>query len=194
MDIFIDRSLCQTKEGLLFKGTKTDEPRKVGMPPSLLTCLEAHRLRQDEFRRQFGPAYRSDLDLIFANPDGSPLMPNSVTSTVSRLCRRLALTKGASLPVLQHSHASLLLANGVYLATVSERLGHSSVRTTADMYSWRGKRTPSWIPTETWNTNCTLHATGRSFIAQSHGIGMDYARKTYAHMPVGHFGWTSRVR
>lgn len=141
IDIFIDRSLCQTKEGLVFKGTKTDEPRKVEMPPSLMSCLEAHRLRQDEFRRQFGPAYRSDLDLIFANPDGSPLMPNSVSSTVARLCRKLGLPKGASLHVLRHSHASLLLAEGVDLATVSARLGHSSVRTTADIYSHaiRGK-------------------------------------------------------
>jgi len=109
-DIFIDRSLCQTKAGVVFKGTKTDEPRKVGMPPSLAVCLEAHRLRQDEFRRQFGPAYRSDLDLIFANPDGSPLMPNSVSSTVARLCRKLGPPKGASLHVLRHGHASLLLA------------------------------------------------------------------------------------
>jgi integrase len=77
-EIFIDRSLCQTKAGVLFKGAKTDEPRKVGMPPSLAACLEGHRLRQNEFRRQFGAAYRGDLDLIFANPDGSPLMPNSV--------------------------------------------------------------------------------------------------------------------
>ena len=140
-DVSIDRSLCQTKRGLEFKGTKTDEPRKVGMPPSLVVSLEAHRLRQDEFRKQFGPAYRRDLDLIFANPDGSPLMPNSVSSTVSRVCRRLGLPKGASLHALRHSHASLLLANGVDLATVSERLGHSSVRTTADIYSHaiRGK-------------------------------------------------------
>ena len=38
-------------------------------------------------------------------------------------------------------HASLLLADGVDLATVSARLGHSSVRTTADIYSHaiRGK-------------------------------------------------------
>ena len=93
MDVFIERSLCQTREGLVFKGTKTDEPRKVEMPPSLLACLEAHRLRQDEFRRQFGPAYRSDLDLVFANLDGSPLMPNSVTSQFrasagARVCPR----------------------------------------------------------------------------------------------------------
>jgi integrase len=141
MIVFIDRSLCQTRDGLVFKSTKTEEPRKVELPPSMVACLDAHRLRQDEFRRQFGPDYRSNLDLIFANPDGSPLMPNSVSSTVSRLCRRLGLPKGASLHVLRHSHASLLLADGVDLATVSARLGHSSVRTTADIYSHaiRGK-------------------------------------------------------
>jgi site-specific recombinase XerD len=111
------------------------------MPPSLPALLEAHRLRQDKFRRQFGASYRSDLDLIFANPDGTPLMPNSVSSTVARLCRKLGLPKGASLHVLRHSHASLLLADGVDLATIAARLGHSSVRTTADIYSHaiRGK-------------------------------------------------------
>ena len=120
MVVLIDRSLCQTRDGLVFKSTKTEEPRKVELPPSTVACLDAHRLRQDEFRRQFGPDYRSDLDLIFANPDGSPLMPNSISSTVSRLCRRLGLPKGASLHVLRHSHASLLLADGVDLATVSD--------------------------------------------------------------------------
>jgi len=137
----IDRSLCQTNDGLVFKSTKTEEPRKVELLPSTVACLDAHRVRQDEFRRQFGPDYRSDLDSIFANPDGSPLMPHSISATVSRLCRRLGLPKGASLHVLRHSHASLLLADGVDLATVSARLGHSSVRTTADIYSHaiRGK-------------------------------------------------------
>jgi integrase len=141
MIILIDRSLCQTRAGLVFKSTKTEEPRKVELPPSAVACLEAHRLRQDEFRRQFGPDYQTELDLIFANPDGSPLMPNSISSTVSRLCRRMGLPKGASLHVLRHTHASLLLADGVDLATVSARLGHSSVRTTADIYSHaiRGK-------------------------------------------------------
>src|ERR1700690_635310 len=66
MVVLIDRSLCQTRDGLVFKNTKTEEPRKVELPPSMIACLDAHRLRQDEFRRQFGPDYRSDLDLIFA--------------------------------------------------------------------------------------------------------------------------------
>jgi hypothetical protein len=54
---------------------------------------------------------------------------------VSLLFRRLGLPQGASLHSLRHSHGSHLLADGVPLAMVSERLGHSSVRTTAEVYA-----------------------------------------------------------
>jgi integrase len=120
---------------LEFKDTKTERPRDVKVPASALTALEEHRKRQNEFRQQFGSEYRADLDLIFANPDGTPLRPNSVSSVVSLLFRRLGLPKGASLHSLRHSHGSHLLADGVPLPVVSERLGHSSMRTTADVYA-----------------------------------------------------------
>jgi integrase len=131
----ITRSLTQTKQLLEFKGTKTEKPRDVKVPESALAALETHRKRQDEFRLQFGPDYRSDLDLIFANPDGTPLRPNSISSVVSLLFRRLGLPKGASLHSLRHTHGSHLVADGVPLPVVAERLGHSSVRTTADVYT-----------------------------------------------------------
>jgi integrase len=88
-----------------------------------------------------GADYRADLDLVFANPDGTPLMPNFISATVSRICKRLGLPKGVSLHTVRHTHASLLLEEGAGLATISERMGHSSVRTTADIYSHaiRGK-------------------------------------------------------
>ena len=107
------------------------------MPASTLAALETHRARQDEFRRLYGSDYRADLDLIFANPDGTPLRPDSISATVSALFRRLKIPKpkGASLHLLRHSHGSHLLANGVPLPVVSERLGHSSVRVTADVYA-----------------------------------------------------------
>jgi hypothetical protein len=41
----------------------------------------------------------------------------------------------ASLDTLRHTHGSVLLADGADLATVSERLEHSSVRVMADIYS-----------------------------------------------------------
>lgn len=130
----ISRSLTQTRLVLEFKGTKTEKPRDVTLPESTLRALEAHRKRQDEFRREFDPLYQTG-DLIFANPDGSPLKPDTVSAAVSNLFRRLNLPKGASLHSLRHTHGSHMLANGVSLPVVSERLGHSSVRVTADVYS-----------------------------------------------------------
>jgi integrase len=102
----ITRSLTQTKQVLTFKGTKTERPRRVEIPTSVLVALEAHRNQQDYFRHQFGPDYRTDLDLVFANPDGTPLRPNSISSAVSLLCRRLGLPKGPAY-TLSATHTGL---------------------------------------------------------------------------------------
>jgi integrase len=75
--------------------------------------------------------------LIFANPDGTPLKPDSISASVSALFKRLKIPKpkGAALHVLRHSHTSHLLASGVPLPAVSARLGHSSIRTTQEIYA-----------------------------------------------------------
>ena len=132
----ITRSLTQTRDALEFKCTKTERPRSVALPDSANAVLEAHRQQQGEFRRQFGSAYRADLDLVFANPDGTMLRPDSVSASVSLLFKRLKIPKpkGAALHLLRHSHTSHLLASGVPLPAVSARLGHSSMRTTQEIY------------------------------------------------------------
>jgi site-specific recombinase XerD len=108
----------------------------AALPADALAALEIHRKRQDEFRRQFGPDYRSDLDLIFCNPDGTPLKPNSVSATISLLFRRLGIEKpkGNALHLLRHTMASHMLASGVALPVVSARLGHSDPTTTLRIY------------------------------------------------------------
>ena len=133
----IARSLTQTRTVLEFKCTKTEKPRPVSLPESATTALEVHRKLQDEFRAKYGPDYRADLDLVFCNPDGSMLKPDSVSAAVSLLFRRLKIPKpkGSALHLLRHSHTSVLLAAGVPLPAVSARLGHSSVRTTQEFYA-----------------------------------------------------------
>ena len=135
--VFITRSLAQTKTGLEFKSTKTEAPRRVTLPYSAIASVEAHRAQQQVFRKQFRSDYRTDLDLIFANPDGTPLKPDSISASVSALFKRLKIPmpKGAALHLLRHSHGSHLLAKNDALTTVSERLGHSSPRVTADIYA-----------------------------------------------------------
>ncbi len=64
-----NRSLCQTRNGLEFKGTKTEKPRIIKLLPETIPVLEVHRKRQDAFRLQFGADYQAG-DLIFANRTG----------------------------------------------------------------------------------------------------------------------------
>ena len=130
----ITRSLTQTRDVLEFKSTKTQKPRRIKIPAMTMVVIEAHRRRQVEFRQQFGPDYQAG-DLVFANPDGSPLKPDSVSATVSLLFRRLKLPAGLSLHSLRHTHTSELLDDGVPLPVVSARLGHSSIRTTQEIYA-----------------------------------------------------------
>jgi len=110
----IARSLTQTREGLQFKETKTEKPRVIVLPVPARVALATHRKRQDEFRTQFGPDYRTELDLVFAKPDGTPLKPDSISATVSAMFKRLKIPKpkGAALHLLRHTHTSVLLGRG----------------------------------------------------------------------------------
>jgi len=131
----IGRSLEQTSAGLRVKSTKTERTRTISLPASLVELLKFHRECQEHDRALFGQDYRSDLDLVFCGPAGDYLKPDSVSSMASRVARECGLGRGVSLHTLRHSHASQLLSSGVSLPTVSKRLGHTDVHTTASIYS-----------------------------------------------------------
>jgi len=130
----VSRSLEQTKSGLRIKGTKNDKPRLISLPPSALEALNSIKASQEKLRNGFGPDYRKDLNLVFANPNGDYLKPDSVTAKACLIARKAGLP-GISLHTLRHSHGSQLLSAGVSLPAVSKRLGHSSVYVTATVYS-----------------------------------------------------------
>ena len=73
-------------------------------------------------------------DLVFAWLDGRPMLPDSVSHAWEKLVNRLGL-KGIRLHDTRHTHASLMLAQGIHPKIVSERLGHSTVALTLDIYS-----------------------------------------------------------
>ncbi|WP_321476892.1 tyrosine-type recombinase/integrase [uncultured Paludibaculum sp.] len=130
----VTKSLEQTKAGLRIKPPKNMKPRLVKLPQMAVDVLQAHRVEQAKRRQTFGPDYQTDPDLIFAGPDGSFLRPDTVTAAACLLANRAGL-KGIGMHSLRHSHGSQLLSAGVPLPAVSKRLGHSSPRITAEIYS-----------------------------------------------------------
>lgn len=72
--------------------------------------------------------------LVFPAQDGGYLHRSTVAHALKRECERLGVP---ALPPhgLRHLHASLLLAKGLPLSEVSERLGHAHSGVTAEVYS-----------------------------------------------------------
>ena len=71
---------------------------------------------------------------MFSQLDGKPLLPNTVTHNWIKLVRRTGF-HGVRLHDARHSHASLMLKQGVHPKIVQERLGHASIQVTLDTYS-----------------------------------------------------------
>lgn len=73
-------------------------------------------------------------ELIFCHPDGRNLHPGEVTRTFLTLVDASGLPR-IRLHDLRHTHATLALQAGVHPKIVSERLGHSSIAFTLEVYS-----------------------------------------------------------
>ena len=131
--LMIGRSLSQVGQEVFLKEPKNKKFRVVTIPSAALKKLQAHRKTQLPYREHFGDSYQGDF--IFCNPDGSPLKPDTVSASVSLLFRSLKLPKGVSLHTLRHTHGSHLLAAGVPLTDVSQRLGHVNPHVTATAYA-----------------------------------------------------------
>jgi integrase len=76
----------------------------------------------------------SDEDFVVAKADGSPLRPHSLGQEWVRFLATSALPR-MRFHDLRQAHATHLLASGVHPKVASERLGHSKVGITLDLYS-----------------------------------------------------------
>lgn len=76
---------------------------------------------------------------VLIQDNGEPIHPQSVSRWFERFCERNDLPK-ISLHKLRHTSASILIGSGASITTVSQRLGHSQVSTTLDVYSHQIKQ------------------------------------------------------
>jgi integrase len=127
-------SLEQTKAGLRFKSTKTDKARAVPLPKFAIDELRAWKRQQAEKLLRLGIRQRQE-GLVCAREDGEPKQPASLTNEFTYLIGRVKDLPKVRFHDLRHSHATQLLAAGVHPKIVQERLGHSTITTTMDLYS-----------------------------------------------------------
>jgi len=71
---------------------------------------------------------------VLTNPDVSHLNPNAITKAFKALRERFNMPD-APLHGWRHTHATLLLEEGIEREVVQKRLGHASIVVTSDIYS-----------------------------------------------------------
>ena len=131
----VTRTIHQLHNGdIIFQQTKTDKSRRmVSLSPSTTIVLREHRELHEKMRQSLGLTLTNE-DLVFCQIDGKPLLPDSITHAWMKLARRTGM-KGIRLHDARHTHASLMLKQGIHPKIVQERLGHSSIQITLDTYS-----------------------------------------------------------
>jgi len=123
----------QTTAGIRYKQPKSGRARTVALSASVIEELRLHRIRQAEELLSIG-VRQTERTFVCAREDGMPLQPRSLTQAWRRIAADGSLPR-VRFHDLRHAHATHLLASGVHPKVASERLGHSKVGITLDLYS-----------------------------------------------------------
>jgi integrase len=139
-DIDFDNAVLQVRQTLSHDGKKINQhtktaagTRTIALPEELLVELKKHRVQQAKEKLLAGSLYE-DLNLIVCTNVGTPLNPRNLLRNFYGQTDKAGLER-IRFHDLRHTHATLLLKQGVHPKIVAERLGHADTRITMDRYS-----------------------------------------------------------
>ena len=119
----------------LYGEPKTSKSRRtIALPSEAVAALRAHKARQNEERLSAGPDWL-DYGLVFASHMGTPLLRRNVLRDYKRALGRAGLPDRFRFHDLRHAHATLKLRARVPMKAASDRLGHSTIGITMDLYT-----------------------------------------------------------
>jgi integrase len=130
----IGEALEQMKASLRTKSPKGNKTRSITLPSFAIAELRRLKLEQAESLFRLGVRQSGDTR-VCARADGETISPYGLTCAFGRLVRSIDGFPPIHYHSLRHTHATALLTAGVHPKVAQERLGHSSVKMTIDLYS-----------------------------------------------------------
>ena len=133
--VYICNNILYSADVGIYEDTpKTERSKRyVSLPAETMQLLRQYRAWQNTERLRLGDYYR-DQGFVFAQDTGGPMHPDSVTTWLSRFSKRHGLPH-VNAHAFRHTMASMLYFNGVDSVSISKRLGHAQVSTTANIYA-----------------------------------------------------------
>lgn len=119
---------------LITKDPKTKAGiRKLSMSATISTLLSDYQRWQEKEKEKVGDQW-IETGRLFTQWNGKPIYPDTLTAWFPDFLKRHGLPK-VTLHSLRHSNATLMIAEGTDIRTVSNRLGHAQTSTTLNIYA-----------------------------------------------------------
>ena len=133
--IYICNSVLYSSDVGIYESTpKTERSRRyVTLPTETMCLLRQYRVWQREERLRLGEYYQNQ-GFVFSQDNGKPMHPDSVTDWLKKFSKRHDLPH-INPHAFRHTMASMLYFNGMDSVSISKRLGHAQVSTTANIYA-----------------------------------------------------------
>ena len=127
---YIGQGMVITKEPKTRAGT-----RKLTLSQTACRLLLEYRQWQDGIKAALGDQWIEN-DRLFTQWNGKPIHPQTISGWFRHfLERHQGELPKVHLHSLRHSNATLLIAEGTDICTVSQRLGHAQTSTTLNIYA-----------------------------------------------------------
>lgn len=108
--------------------------RTIRIDETLVSMLKKHKVKQNEIRLKNRLIYQ-DNGFIFAREDGHPQLRKVVDTRLKRLLKKAGIEKNITPHSFRHTHTSLLIEAGVGIKEIQQRLGHTDINTTMNIYA-----------------------------------------------------------
>lgn len=133
--ITVDKTAVRIKEKQTLQTPKTKNSKRViSIDPTTLSILKSWKKDQIKIYFKNGKHFEGDKNFVFTNQRGEWVHIHNFIRYFKRFIADHKL-KPITPHGLRHTHASLLFSAGVEPKNISDRLGHSTVQITLDLYT-----------------------------------------------------------
>lgn len=133
--ITVNKTAARIKEKQTLQTPKTKNSKRViSIDPTTLSILKSWKKDQIKIYFKNGKHFEGDNNFIFTNQRGDWVHIHNFIPYFKRFVTDHKL-KPITPHGLRHTHASLLFSAGVEPKNISDRLGHSTVQITLDLYT-----------------------------------------------------------
>lgn len=134
-ELTVNKAIGRGKQTKLYlKTTKTGKPRTIKLDETTLSILKEWNKLQKQQYIQLGINTLKKNQLMFSNTKNEFIQPIQVQKWMYSVQNKYTL-KHVSPHGLRHTHCSLLFEAGASIKEVQDRLGHTDVKTTLDIYT-----------------------------------------------------------